>query len=215
MGPTQLRSARAGTGATGQCTKTKGPAYSKGNGSHVRLCRHCLMKGGVKNCNLHHTIVARPSLQLLPAVSSLKRLGRAGQLAASTCLRTLWEQLGGSCDALQIRWVVQRRLHRKISGLCRCYRARLSVSRRKLTSAAASCISRRSCTSRPHIRWGPHMRSSTAIRLVADSLASWSACDLQLHSIPTKRTLLCQLQSMTYSCDGMPQDHLVCHDLGL
>lgn len=94
----------------------KEPAYSKGIVSHVSLCQHCLMKGGVKNCNLHHTIVALPNLQCLPAVSSFARPVRAGQLAAKTCLRTLWEQLGGSCDALQICWVVQRRLQHRTSG---------------------------------------------------------------------------------------------------
>ena len=74
-----------------------GPAHSKGNGSHVRLCRHCLMKGGVKYCNLHHTIVARPSLQFLPAVSSCKRPAR-GRAACSKhlpahTLGTAWWQL--------------------------------------------------------------------------------------------------------------------------
>ena len=59
------------------------------------------------------------------------------------------------------------------------------------------------------------LRSSTSVWLAATSSCQLSACALQLHSNPTKKTLGCQLQSMNYFCEGMPQDHLGCHDLGL
>ena len=81
----------------GQHTRHSAVYQTKGIVSHVGLCRHCLMKCGVKNCNLHHTTAALPQPPvsvgcLLTQKASQGRAARSKHLPAHT-LETAWWQL--------------------------------------------------------------------------------------------------------------------------